>query len=571
MPYRDSKLTRLLKDSLGGNSKTLMMCNISPAASQFEETLNTLKYANRAKRIKTKPRENKKLVELHIAEYKNIIKELKTEIDDLRERGLNTTHLGRTIEENICEDCLLPKRFVTDKTKEMMDKLSNLFQEQLNMRKTICEIEVQNKMNRLQIVKDKELAKTGKGLLSQNLRIEIANLENSLDFNSTIQSDTKGKLVKKINETEALLTEIQKNMSTEDSSKILDELVKNKMTEVENLQMEVNLKMYEEYNMMLMMKIKEMHSILRENNVNFEDSEDDDLMQEDTEETQENFHRDANSMENEEEYNNYEEDNPVDPTFNYSKTMHTRPENADYEMTPRKIDKSLEDYRELEDTPNFHTEDNERMEVYDEDPLILEERHGDDGNNSDKEEMKEGGDMEDSFEKRRREDEIKEMEEMGFDMGEYQGTLRMEDQDQSNINSNNDYIAQSEFNKHFTMTQADINREIKKLEKISKLDINKSKVTDLDRTSTIRIEREKAGTVDWSLVVNWGEEWKMYDGGIYPETILTLEGDLNITSQDFEDMLSDEEKKILNQLELGEKISPPPVKKSNPFYDTDEF
>lgn len=44
VPYRDSKLTRLLKDSLGGNCRTVMIANISSAVSNFEETLNTLKY-----------------------------------------------------------------------------------------------------------------------------------------------------------------------------------------------------------------------------------------------------------------------------------------------------------------------------------------------------------------------------------------------------------------------------------------------------------------------------------------------------------------------------------------------
>lgn len=61
-----------------------MIVTISPASSQFDETVNTLKYANRAKNITTKPIENKKLVEFHISEYKNIIRELKIEIDDLR-------------------------------------------------------------------------------------------------------------------------------------------------------------------------------------------------------------------------------------------------------------------------------------------------------------------------------------------------------------------------------------------------------------------------------------------------------------------------------------------------------
>lgn len=56
VPYRDSKLTRLLKDSLGGNCRTVMIANISPSSMHYEDTLNTLKYANRAKEIKMRVR-----------------------------------------------------------------------------------------------------------------------------------------------------------------------------------------------------------------------------------------------------------------------------------------------------------------------------------------------------------------------------------------------------------------------------------------------------------------------------------------------------------------------------------
>lgn len=52
MPYRDSKLTRLLKDSLGGNCRTVMIAAVSPSGLTYEDTYNTLKYANRAKEIK---------------------------------------------------------------------------------------------------------------------------------------------------------------------------------------------------------------------------------------------------------------------------------------------------------------------------------------------------------------------------------------------------------------------------------------------------------------------------------------------------------------------------------------
>lgn len=92
--YRDSKLTRLLKDSLGGKSKTVMIVTISPAASQFEETLNTLKYANRAKNIKTKPIQNKKkIISFEVNEYKEVIKDLKSEVDALRTQLLESKNL----------------------------------------------------------------------------------------------------------------------------------------------------------------------------------------------------------------------------------------------------------------------------------------------------------------------------------------------------------------------------------------------------------------------------------------------------------------------------------------------
>ena len=58
IPYRDSKLTRLLQDSLGGNTKTIIIAAISPADYNYEETLSTLRYASRAKFIKNKPKIN---------------------------------------------------------------------------------------------------------------------------------------------------------------------------------------------------------------------------------------------------------------------------------------------------------------------------------------------------------------------------------------------------------------------------------------------------------------------------------------------------------------------------------
>jgi len=54
VPYRDSCLTRILQNALGGNSKTLMICAISPATDNYDETLSTLRYADQAKKIQNK-------------------------------------------------------------------------------------------------------------------------------------------------------------------------------------------------------------------------------------------------------------------------------------------------------------------------------------------------------------------------------------------------------------------------------------------------------------------------------------------------------------------------------------
>lgn len=80
IPYRDSKITRLLKDSLGGNANTLMICCASPAGSSFDETLNSLKYANRAKNIKNKPVVNRDSHSMKFAEMQDEIMALREEL-----------------------------------------------------------------------------------------------------------------------------------------------------------------------------------------------------------------------------------------------------------------------------------------------------------------------------------------------------------------------------------------------------------------------------------------------------------------------------------------------------------
>ncbi|XP_062238546.1 kinesin-like protein KIF21A isoform X3 [Platichthys flesus] len=80
VPYRDSKLTRLLQDSLGGNSQTVMIACISPSDRDFMETLNTLKYANRARNIKNKVMVNQDKASQQISALRTEIARLQIEL-----------------------------------------------------------------------------------------------------------------------------------------------------------------------------------------------------------------------------------------------------------------------------------------------------------------------------------------------------------------------------------------------------------------------------------------------------------------------------------------------------------
>lgn len=96
VPYRDSKLTRLLQDSLGGNSRTLMIACGSPSDLNYSETLNTLQYANRAKNIKNKVVINQDFCgsgnSIELTSLRNLVLQLQTELAILRPEGTSTAY-----------------------------------------------------------------------------------------------------------------------------------------------------------------------------------------------------------------------------------------------------------------------------------------------------------------------------------------------------------------------------------------------------------------------------------------------------------------------------------------------
>jgi kinesin family protein 18/19 len=294
VPYRDSKLTRMLKDSLGGNCKTVMIVTISPASSQFEETLNTLKYANRAKEIKTKPIENKKLVEFHISEYKNIINDLRNEIENLRNKIKNSDNL----ESDICSKCEKQKEMEEEEVKKIQEELLENFQDRIQLRRALCELKAQNQLNELEIKQGKEklLRYTiSSGQLVQKENIEdllmtinlpssikkeyedIKKLKVSIDLN-----DAKKKLMKKELKEKSLISKnimdnIPNRIKHREKREYLELMVKNHIFQLENDELEYNLKLQEKLNILLVEEIKRLREGLElgeEDQIDIDEKED---------------------------------------------------------------------------------------------------------------------------------------------------------------------------------------------------------------------------------------------------------------------------------------------------------
>ncbi|XP_065172485.1 osmotic avoidance abnormal protein 3 isoform X2 [Atheta coriaria] len=157
IPYRDSKLTRLLQDSLGGNTRTLMIACISPASRNYVETLSTLRYANRAKNISNKPKVNEDPKDAILRQYQEEIERLKDmlnksvrlstplKIEDVDEEStiisdnkkINMNHLNIHNNNNTQDDLDQKRDFLIQQYESEMEKLKNLHQDEKAQKENI--------------------------------------------------------------------------------------------------------------------------------------------------------------------------------------------------------------------------------------------------------------------------------------------------------------------------------------------------------------------------------------------------------------------------------------------------
>ncbi|KAG0345628.1 kinesin motor protein cin8 [Podila humilis] len=177
VPYRESKLTRLLEDSLGGKTKTCIIATISPARSSLEETISTLNYANRAKSIKNTPEINQKMSK------KTLIKEYLLEIDRLKNdliatREKNGVFMTKESYQTLVDESTSNKDLVIETQKQAEKALSELqrvedkFRENLKLL-TATEFKLNQSIADL-VVKEQELQESKDELTKtkQDLREE---------------------------------------------------------------------------------------------------------------------------------------------------------------------------------------------------------------------------------------------------------------------------------------------------------------------------------------------------------------------------------------------------------------
>lgn len=181
IPYRDSQLTRILQDSLGGNAKTVMCSNIGPADYNMDETINSLRWASRAKRIKNKPRINEDPKDAMLREFQDEIIRLREQLSQINS-GADPSQLGikglKTVKE-------------VEKVIEVKDE-AKLKELEAKLKAEKDQIKASAEEERRRIEAEKNLAEEERVRLLEELR----NKEESQEKSKTKQQELVKKLKK---------------------------------------------------------------------------------------------------------------------------------------------------------------------------------------------------------------------------------------------------------------------------------------------------------------------------------------------------------------------------------------
>ncbi|XP_022115648.1 kinesin-like protein KIF19 [Pieris rapae] len=138
--YRDSKLTRLLREVLGGRCRTAMIAHISPAAEHRDTTRSTLHYAQRASTITNKVERELVQTPMHLSQYRSVINELREEIARLKVK-MKDDRTSKTIDDNQRIEETKDKEENTENLKSLRDAIVSTFKQQMRLRRRLMELD----------------------------------------------------------------------------------------------------------------------------------------------------------------------------------------------------------------------------------------------------------------------------------------------------------------------------------------------------------------------------------------------------------------------------------------------
>ncbi|XP_003389109.2 PREDICTED: kinesin-like protein KIF3A [Amphimedon queenslandica] len=238
IPYRNSKLTRLLQDSLGGNSKTVMIANIGPADYNSDETLSTLRYADTAKRIKNKARINEDPKDAMLREFQKEIEKLKKMLaEEEREKEEEEGEEG--------EEGSIRRGSIKNKRKKKQDELSTSMSP-----REMAELKKQIEEERKKLLTGKDVAKEEKEKMEQELEKKEEELAKAQEEQAELQkrlSDLESKvivggvnLLEQTEKQEKLLEKSRKDLEKRKKKEsILKEQLKQKEVERQDYQVKI--------------------------------------------------------------------------------------------------------------------------------------------------------------------------------------------------------------------------------------------------------------------------------------------------------------------------------------------
>lgn len=551
-----------------------MLCAIAPGSTMFEETLNTLKYANRAKEIKVQVEENKKVVELHVAEYKNIIDDLRKELDDLNRISRSKPAQQPQLSGIDCPACT-----ISSEAEEMIEEFKATLDEQIQLRKKVCEIKAQNMQNQFEINKVRKSAPKEPEL--KDAYLEIENLEKSVDLNQTIKKDTETQIKELSEHANNLLSKITRKLKSEDSKLAIEKIFQIKATEVENLELELNLKFYEKLNRLLAEEYKQLERQLLMRNIDFGSSLNVRQLQEpaaeqaerlsrrtghrgeDSEETQQVVRRISarNRFQNPDEIIEDHDDLEVSDQEDEDEI-----EIDDSGLFISKTNEQIDEMKQLLRQSGIHFEEHrpeaEELEdgdesrylgVEDQDQSAVSQDYPSDGEQPD-------GRDEDSPHR-----DLLAFERASASKGisidprieikkDPRASVRQHEPQPSVPHPGGLQDEADEEPPFEHVSKADMLHEMQLLNTVDKARLNFDRQTlDArgDRFSTVRGDSRKE-RVRWNATINWGEEFRLYQGDFYPESCGCLDAELLVNEKDFEELLDPAQLRTLHYIELGE-------------------